>query len=461
MGARTDRRDVLLHVVLPLAALGAFYAFLASRIGASIMDGGPDETARLLVPKAMLMGDLLPSGYNPVTVMNWDTYPYSGNYSYAFYPQLLGAYVTALFMGVARLFGASAALQLLAARLSSAMWGLVGAFCVGRTVSACLDAKEDKLAYGTLATLLVGFWPQYAFLSAYVNNDIVGLAGVSMLVCVLVEGVRHGWTRTRCALLAAGIVVCALGYLNTYGFILAAIVVFIQSMLAQRRDDRPAALRSIGWTALACAVCTLPFFVVNIVRYGDVIGSRVFEEQHLAWVAQGNDPLMRPYDQSFMSLVLLDSFVSTTLRSFVGCFGYMAINAPDIVRCFYWAVLLLGTGAFLAVPAYRQACATGRWHGLAWAFLGAAMVTIGLHVWRTLNADYQAQGRYIIAILIPWCVVAALGIRRIFAGHYRLLAVLGCAYAAICVATFAYVAWHFEWAGIFAGIDDYLAMVIP
>lgn len=450
-----------LLVGLPLVLLGAFYAFLTTRIGVGVADGGPDETARLLVPKAMLLGDLLPSGYNPVTVMNWPEYPYSGNYSYAFYPQLLGAYVTALFMFVARVLGAAPVWQLVAARLSSAAWGVAGAYFVGRTVRECLGEARNGYAYGAFATLLVGFWPQYAFISSYVNNDVVGTAGVAMLVCALVLGIRNGWNTRPCALLAVGIVVCALGYLNTYGFILAAIVTFVWTCVAQHESDWRAAARPIGLTALACAACTFPFFGVNLVRYGDVIGSRVFEEQHLAWVAQGNEPLMRPYGESFWSLVLLDPFVSSTLQSFVGTFGYMSVTLPDAVRYFYWGTLLLGSGAFVGSAWLRRRCCSARWRILVLSLLAGAAITVALHVWRTLNADYQAQGRYIIGLLMPWCVLAALGIQRIFGRHSVALVLFAALYAVICVATFAYLMWHFAWPGIFVGSQDYLAMVIP
>ena len=55
MSARMRHR---LLTVLPLALLAVFYAFLATRIGVGIESGGPDETARLLVPKAMLRGEI-------------------------------------------------------------------------------------------------------------------------------------------------------------------------------------------------------------------------------------------------------------------------------------------------------------------------------------------------------------------------------------------------------------------
>lgn len=448
-------------MVLPLAMLAVCYGYLATRIGVGIMDGGPDETARLLVPKAMLCGDLLPSGYNPVTVMNWSEYPYSGNYSYAFYPQLLGAYVTAAFMFVARLFGAAPVWQLVAARLSSALWGVVGAFFVGKTVRTCLDDELDKCWYGAAATLLVGLWPQYAFISSYVNNDVVGAAGVAMLVCALVTGIRNGWTRPRCALLAAGIVVCALGYLNTYGFILAAIVVFIHSSLVQPGRSRTAAWRSIGLTALVCAVCTFPFFAVNIVRYGDVIGSRVFEEQHLAWVAQGNEPLMRPYEGSFWSLILVDDFVHTTVQSFIGNLGFMAAPLPDISQLVIGGTLVLLTGSFLGDARLRQRCCSHRWRLFVFVLLVAAAITIGLHVWRTLNSDYQAQGRYVIDILMPWCVLATLGATRLFDGNRVALGVCAGLLAGLCAVSMLYAMWHAGWQGVFVGSEEFLGMVIP
>lgn len=460
----TARMRHRLLVVTPLVLLAAFYAWLATRIGVGIASGGPDETARLLVPKAIVSGHLLPSGYDPLTIMNWSEPHYSGNYSYAFYPQLLGAYATALCMGVARLLGAAPAYQLLAARLSSVAWGVAGAFFVGKSVRACLAEKPDGEIYGALATVLVGFWPQYAFLSSYVNNDVVGMAGVAMLVCSLVMGIRWGWTMRPCALLATGIVTCALGYLNTYGFVLAAIVTFVWTCVQQHASRKADALRPIGLTALACAVCTFPFFAVNIVRYGDVIGSRVFEAQHLAWVAQGNEPLMRPYPESFWSLVLLDPFVSTTLQSFVGTFGYMFVLAPDMVRCLCWLVLLLGTGAFLGTARYRRACGSRRWGLFVTALLAAALITVAMHVWRTLNADYQAQGRYIIVILVPWIVMATLGLRQMLQGHDLAVGVIATLYALMCVATFAYLAWHGEWAGILVDtpeVHQFLTRVIP
>lgn len=455
MTARLRHR---LWVCIPLALLALLYAYLATRVGVGYADGGPDEGVRMLVPKAIVAGHWLPSGYDPLTIRPW------GNYSYAFYPQLLGPYVTALCMGVARLVGAGAAAQLFAARLSSVLWGVVGAFFVGKSVRVCIDDEHERDVYGALGTVLVGFWPQYAFVSAYVNNDVVGLAGVAILVCALVTGIRGGWHRRSCALLAAGIVVCALGYLNTYGFILAAIVTFIASCVAQHADRKQDALRPILLTALACAVCTFPFFAVNIVRYGDVIGSRVFEEQHLAWVAQGNEPLMRPYEESFWSLVLLDPFVSTTLRSFVGQFGYMYVPAPDVVRCFYWGTLLMGSGAFLGSRLLRRRCWSARWWVCVVALLGAAAITVALHVWRTLTTDYQAQGRYIIIVLIPWVVMATLGMRRIFGGGRMPAVTFATLYAAICVATLVYAAWHWSWAGIFADtaeMHEFLATVIP
>ena len=107
-----SRKQALLPTGIVLALLGVYYCFFATMI---VLDrsgsAGPDEIMRLLVPKAMLRGNLLPSGYDSDTILAW------GNWSYAFYPQMLGAYVTSVFMGVARLFGAGPIAQLYAARL--------------------------------------------------------------------------------------------------------------------------------------------------------------------------------------------------------------------------------------------------------------------------------------------------------------------------------------------------------
>ena len=452
------KRERVLFVGLPLAMLAALYCFIATRI--VLADGGnagPDEIARLLVPKAMLSGKLLPSGYDSETILGW------GYYSYAFYPQMLGAYVTSAFMAVARLFGASPVMQLYVARLSSVLWGLVGAFFAGKAVATLTSSdKGVRYEYGAIGTLFVGCWPQYAYLSSYVNNDIVGLAGVSVLLCALVVGVKRGWKPSSAAMLVVGIVVCALGYLNTYGFILAGVVTFIVTCLSQHQDNRAQAVRLILLSALACAVCTFPFFVVNIVRYGDVIGSRAFEAQYDRWVAEGGEELLKPYtDGAFSLLFGRVTFVEKTVKSFIGYFGYFSAPLPASFHLFFGGSLLLLTGAFLGNAKYVQSAFCKKWRLFTISVAIACVITVCLHVWRTLTTDYQAQGRYIIDILIPWGIVAVLGGISMLAPMRKGIWVCVALYVLAFVAGMVLTMHLYGWESFIATSDEFLRMVIP
>lgn len=451
---RSRWKPWLLRLV-PIVLLAVYYCYLATRVGLdSGGSAGPDEIARMLVPKAMLNGKLIPSGYDPDTILGW------GNYSYAFYPQMLGSYVTAACMAFARVFGAAPLAQLYAARMSSVLWGLVGACCVGSTVSTLILPRERSQEYGAIATLFIGFWPQYAFLSAYVNNDIVGLAGVSILVYALVKGVKNQWNFKNSALLVAGIVICALGYLNTYGFILAGIVVFVTSCVSQNRENRRRALTMIGLSAAACAILTFPFYAVNIARYGDVIGSRAFQAQYDKWISDGGEPLMVPYSAGAFNMLFRDSrFVRLTTKSFIGFFGYITSPLPDVFIFFFRGSLLVGTALFFCNRPYVRSAFSNRWRLFTVSMIVATLITVCLHIWRSVTTDFQPQGRYIIDILVPWCIVAVLG----FTGSSRKTSLYMwlfiVVYVAACVVGMSLAMK--DWPGLAASPTEWLTLVIP
>ena len=221
-------------------------------------------------------------------------------------------------------------------------------------------------------------------------------------------------------------------------------------------------MRLILLSALACAVCTFPFFVVNIVRYGDVIGSRAFEAQYDRWVAEGGEELLKPYtDGAFALLFGRVTFVEKTIKSFIGYFGYFSSPLPTAFHAFFGGSLLLLTGAFLGNAQFVRRAFSKKWRLFTIGVAVACVITVCLHVWRTLTTDYQAQGRYIIDILVPWCIVAVLGGVSMFAPTRKGLWICVALYVLAFVAGMALTMHLYGWESFTVTSDEFLSMVIP
>lgn len=124
-----------------------------------------------------------------------------------------------------------------------------------------------------------------------------------------------------------------------------------------------------------------------------------------------------------------------SLGSFYGVFGHMNVRNP------YWVYGLVGLGAALLV------CATVlgmvfRWSSLPSALrisLGLSPLIVVLNLWasavHSLHLDFQPQGRYLFASLIPVALLLTGTIpfdsRRLRAGRTWIFGVL----YAVCVST--------------------------
>ena len=142
--------------------------------------------------------------------------------SYAYYP-ILSYMVSAVFMGIAGLFHASADGLLHAARMADVLF-VTGAVYFVVKASGKLFPKEGRWLFAALA----GFMPQALFLGTYVNTDSLALLSMAMILyswsCYLEAG---DWSFRNSILLAVGMAVCALSYYNTYGMDLMQLPVFL------------------------------------------------------------------------------------------------------------------------------------------------------------------------------------------------------------------------------------------
>lgn len=426
-----------------LAAI-IFYIYLSTKIGLGLYDGGPDEGMRAKLPTCMLQGNWLPSGYDKCTVYEL------GNWSYAFYPQVLGSYVSAVFMVIARTIGFNASETYMAGRLASVVFsGIVLIFCA-KTVELIFHRKRNKQVFSALAIIILGFWPQFAFLSSYMNNDIVALAGVSILIYALTSGVVFKWNYKNSLILALGIVVSGLGYWNAYGFIAVAVIIFLITAYRQNRTKKTGGLKLIATAAIPSALFTLPFFVLNLVRYHDLLGMDTFKKQYMLWLAEGGQVLQHPWIGTTRSLLLKTNYVYDSLQSFIGNIGYRSIPLPFLFSLMYLGLIFVGFGWFTSSGKiyWRR---RDFWL-LTTSVLASSTITILLSLYYSLRVDVQPQGRYVIYLLLPivLMIVTGFGNSFIFESRFSriLLVIVALCYIMLCIGYFVHSIYIYSWSGV-------------
>lgn len=444
-----DKRIALIWIgqtveILLFVAAGILYFHTAFSLGLGREDGGPDEMMRALIPRCILNGHLFPSGYDSCAIYGL------GNWSYAFYPQMLAGYISAFFMFIAKSVGLSASLIFVSGRFASIVFGLIALLALDRSVAIVFSNRSNAVIFRCLAVGLLGFWPQFAFLSSYMNNDIAALSGVSVLVYALISGLKQRWTTWNCVVLALGITMCGLGYWNSYGFILMAIVIFLITVYLQNIGDRKRGLKLTATAAGLAAVAVLPWFAANVIRYHDLIGMATFRARYYQWLQDGGQQLQNPYSQGIVTLLLHSDFVRDTMQSFVAYFGSLYFAAPYALTVSYY--LLGGIVSGLMLAHVTQRWRDVRFRMMVIGCVSASLITLGLFIFYALHTDYQPQGRYIIYLLIPFIIMAVVGIGDSFKVDnsisllltgFFLVCYIGC-----CLYIFAYAAQLCNWHGV-------------
>ena len=420
-------------------ALG-FYLFWASRITFDYtIISAPDERLRFMLPDFIFRYNRLPTGYDPEAIYRM------GNWSYAFYPQWLGPILSAFFMNVASLIRSGPFVLVFAARLTSVLAGVTTVFFVNRTLR--ILTKNEKISL--LGMALVAFWPQFAFLSSYVNNDIIPVAGISIMCYAVAVSLQDKWTLKSSLTLGIGKVICLLSYLNSAGFVLAFGLYFLVSNAIDIRK------KQIEWKEfrkcfmavfLVVAILWFPFLIRNAVLYeGDILGIASFnramveweQNESMAWAYENariwsyfhDEPwdegtVLRwvetwthfqyrdgyltagnPYEGTLFDLLRNRLWVETTVKSFITTifFAYTR-SLPRYIYVPYLLLMLTPLLGLLRIGRLKAKEMTF----FATCIFGAG-VTVGIFLYYNLYTDMQSQGRYLITILVPLVIGATLG----------------------------------------------------
>ena len=380
------KKNYLLPFIVLLIA-GITYLYWAYKIP---LYNAPDEFMRYQIPKFMFDFGRLPTGYDKEAIYTL------GNWSYAFYPQFLGAFVSSIFMKVLSIFNNSEFALLYFARLSSVLFGLITIFFTGLSIEKITKSK----LYMSLGMTLIAFLPQFTFLSSYVNNDIIGAAGASIIVYAMVSSYYDLWNKKNSLILAFGFIVCGLGYLNSYGFMLAGGLYFILSNIVNLKTEKITKSEfstNFFLIFIVTAFAIFPFLIRNYILYKDVFGMNVFHDEYVRWLNDGGIILQKPYDGSLTD-ILQDSYViSLNFHSFVGMFGYMNIMLSNKLYLLYMLIFVVGVvGSILKALVktnFKKVMVNWNKVLLVLFVVTGCLITIVLQLYYCLVIDNQPQGR--------------------------------------------------------------------
>lgn len=305
-----------------------------------------------------------------------------------------------------RLFGIE---PYLGARLASLAWGLIfinGLFLTIRTLFA-------RPLLSAIVTVAFAFIPQVLFSFCYVNADAHALGIAALLAYALA---RFWKTPSNTAILflglAGGLLFSAKYNYFIYAPFLAAGFVF----LAYRRQLAWNTVSRVA-LAVACGAILISgfWYARNYWLYGTPM-PLIFGQDRLAQLGILRDVVPVNRGLSFASLLWLvqQKFATITFASFFGLFGYMDVGfRPEV-----YATLQVIIPALCALFLLELLMTRDRSAEFAALWLGAFMLAVlGLHVWTCLCNDFQPQGRYLFANLIPMAVFLGWSANR----HRRLL----------------------------------------
>lgn len=414
------------------------------------IDHAPDEYMRLPIPFYIFEHGKLPIGTDPEIRNPW----WGTSYAFTPYGASLLSFV---FMRLVSLVTMSEEALIVAARFPSAL------FMAGTTLLCEKIGKrvfDSPLAPYCLA-LFVGLLPQVVFLGSYLNQDAMEVFATALIIHAWLVGIERRWDVPSCLLLAIGLGVCALSYYFTYIYLLASVAVYFatarRALGANEMTRRQLWGHAVLITVVALAVGGW-FFARNYLLYdGDLFGratsSAMSEQYAVDWLKPSVKSTLRSSGVSPLELVrnVSDgSWLDQTVKSFIGCFGYMTTwLSPKVYLAYRGAI------AACAIVAPIHLVRGRRYDGRAavrCALAVCGLVVFAFAVYYSWASDYQPQGRYLMGALLPLALVVGSGMDAVGSGLYlqegagRALRKAGTAalilFAVAYVALFCFVAVH-------------------
>jgi len=445
--AHTDRTQTL----ITLCYFGLYLAVGLSLLIKQPFGNPPDEYNRYLIPQYIAQNGTLPNGYEESIRIG------GYGFSYGFQP-ILPYMLQGYAMRFVTLFTDSPTALLYTARSVNLLLGLCTAWVV------LLLAKKwfRDMRMGWCFAFLAVFLPQSIFVHTYVNTDSCCMLSIAVMLYGLTLGLESRFSLRSCAILAGGIILCALSYYNAYGYILSSILLFSACFLTSAPDgsgrkthaevpesrhrDTPKAgrrrnpLRSLSFdirnflakgffiSALVLAGIGWWFVRSAILYDGDFLGLRARNECASLYAIPEFHPDTRVTWQnqgySLWDMMRESDFRTLSVMSFIGVYGPMVITTSIWVYRFYKALFLGGILLCAAIPLSRTTGVKGLYEdrrGLRIFYHANMLFCMAMPLFLSLtysySTDYQPQGRYLLPALLPLCYYTLHGLDKAFHLH--------------------------------------------
>ena len=400
----------------------------------------PDEEMRYKVVDYIFRHNALPHGGDPeVLDASWGI-------SYAFYP-MLSYMVSYLFMKLTSIFTMNSHAIVVAARMAEVLFGAGTAYFTMK-----IGRHFFKGAWKKMFLCLVTLLPGAFVLFTYINCDSLSLLATAMLIYSWLKGMEEQWSLKSCAFLAVGVSICILSYYNAYGVIVASVLVFCCSILfceEKKWNVKKMITRGLFITAIV-AVLSGWWFARNYVLYdGDILGLNITTEYAEQFAEEARKPsnritFQKNPDANVFTMLFFQphnhahNWLLMVYYSFIGCFGYMTIWPPEWIGKVFMLFFLGGLLGLLPqlkrlfalrriyFTEQRQICGDSlrvdysykqsRWRKEAVFHLGMLVTLIlpnVLNIYNSYVNDYQPQGRYSMAMLIPLMYFMTLGYQKL------------------------------------------------
>ena len=393
-------------IVMAIFLIGLFCYYLIWTVSQPY-NSCPDEKMKWDICKYIAEHNSIPDGRDEsIRDSAWGI-------SYAFQP-ILTYMMCAVFVKIASIFTTQQFALVVAARLVSTISMTLTIYFVIKIANKLF---KDKGIYKYLFIVFIAFQPITAFLASYINNDSTAILAISMIIYLWILGLESNWKTKHCILLGGAVGFCALTYYNAYGYILCSVLICLSSAVLNKMDAKEIAKKALIVVSVAFAVAGW-WFVRNAIIYdGDILGTKTQNEYGDKYALEKYKPSVRKTpensNESILHMLNEDAWAKTTVKSFVGIFGYQNILMSNKIYYLYLSLWLIGgLGCLLKFKdlfIYKKEEKSK--YILNYIFVIAIIIPILLSIIYSYTSDFQPQGRYIMGIIIPFMYFVANGIQ--------------------------------------------------
>ncbi|MBK9125046.1 MAG: glycosyltransferase family 39 protein [Chloroflexi bacterium] len=285
--------------------------------------------------------------------------------------------------------------DLVALRVASAAMGLI-VVLAAYAVAARTMPDRPAVALGTAT--LVAFVPQHVHILASVNNDALAWALVGWILWASISHAAGG----RVPAWALGVLVGIALLTKTTAYLMAGVALLAVVLRPHERGLRGRMTAASAYLVVALGIGAV-WWLRNIGVYGfpDFLGLAAHDAVVIGQTRTAD------YMAKLGTGPYFEMAFETTVTSFIGQFGWMALPIQTWVLAIYGAIAAVGTAGAIALRALRHS--TPR----AWLLMGVTGV-LALLMLVYYNMQFvQFQGRYVYPILIPLAALVCAGLDAI------------------------------------------------